>query len=273
MNKNSPTFGKEITSYCDEVTEYCRLTDFTCAKKEQNNNFCIDNNNYMCATGKCDAEIDKCVQCLHDSDCDDDYICKNNACEFKQKFDGQPCSLNVHCQSEKCDQGICKDDQKNGTFCRTKYSCESLVCENSTCGGNSIQNDSPIWPDIDPDHHEDTSSAGVVPVPVPITPNQKSTSGGFDEKYIYMGVAILLFFVLVCYCIYNYRRNKQNNLFVDRGSVFEEPEKLISTDIVTPNIFDHALRNSSDDQLASSMGSEAPLTADGNGRHYFKPTT
>lgn len=69
LKNGTVNYGRERTTHCNDETQYCGITDFTCRTKIRNGQKC-SNNNYMCKSNICDDETDICVSCRADSDCE-----------------------------------------------------------------------------------------------------------------------------------------------------------------------------------------------------------
>ncbi|GAB4288449.1 MAG: hypothetical protein Kow0090_00720 [Myxococcota bacterium] len=80
---------------------------------------------------RCERSIGRCVECIHDIECDPEYICQNNAC-VKEQWQTE---CYPPCDSGKiCEDGFCKLDTKggDGSSCQSDADCKSgFVCINS----------------------------------------------------------------------------------------------------------------------------------------------
>ncbi|CAH1795748.1 unnamed protein product [Owenia fusiformis] len=107
-----------------EDNEYCKgdpTTGYRCSSKEEIGDIC--NTPSECSSGHC---VGVCVQCEQQTDCGDDYLCKENTCVQRKLFGG-PCSENKDCLLEfVCNEGAC-------STCSEERTCE----DNEYCKGDS----------------------------------------------------------------------------------------------------------------------------------------
>jgi len=213
IKEGSPTFGKELTSHCDEASEFCDMRTLSCKPKVKDTQSCNDSG-YECVTGKCDPFLRQCVQCETNSDCNKNYECQANTCKFVKFDDGYACTGSTQCSSGFCQEKFCQGSKADGTQCHSKYECDSEVCEYNTCGGPDFHNTT------DPDNFEPVVAPAPEPVvekPVVVPPAPaeevptKESNSSTETVVIICAVTILLVaLIALFFCRQRKNRNSQS---------------------------------------------------------------
>ncbi|MEO1271759.1 MAG: hypothetical protein AAFX99_27010, partial [Myxococcota bacterium] len=130
---------------CDHINNSAPCTDnlFCNGADACQDGTCSVHSGGPCVGSQCDEQLDRCVGCLDDIDCDDGNICTDNFCDdgiCENVNNSDPCTDNLFCNgADTCGDGSCT--QHAGTPCAAGELCHEGSQACAECFGDGDCND------------------------------------------------------------------------------------------------------------------------------------